>query len=78
MKFGSNRQKWHLWYAYRPVKTLTGEWVWLEWLERSSYFSKEVPCDSPHTIFGGWSFREILKTTCDKCGQKIKPRGKEV
>ena len=30
-------EDWHLWFAWRPVKTLNGRWVWLRRLYRSGW-----------------------------------------
>lgn len=50
-------KKWHRAYAWRPVKCLDGTWVWLEPVERISYFSRDVPAFAPHTVFTAWCFR---------------------
>lgn len=29
-----NRAEWHAWFAWFPIDTFGGRWVWLEWVER--------------------------------------------
>lgn len=48
---------WHPWFAWRPVKTISREWVWLEWVERGDYFDHDVRYNAPNTFFGAWVFR---------------------
>lgn len=28
-------QQWHSWFAWRPVRTEDGDWVWLERVQRA-------------------------------------------
>lgn len=38
--------KWHLWWAWRPVETEDGWWVWLEYVWR-----QEIPIIGPARIW---------------------------
>lgn len=49
--------EWHRVYAWRPVKTVEGVWVWLEPVDRISWVSNCIPSHAWHTFHGGWSFR---------------------
>jgi hypothetical protein len=42
MQWGVDKTTWHRWYAWRPVRLMNGKWVWLEYVERTSYFNPEV------------------------------------
>jgi hypothetical protein len=59
MRFGpESKEEWHLWYAWRPVKAMNGQWVWLEEVERCSYFARHVPVCAPNSVCG-WVFRPL-------------------
>lgn len=38
--------KWHAWFAWHPVTTKSGIFVWLEWIERSveAYYGGGADC----------------------------------
>ena len=36
------RSKWRPWFAWRPVRTIDGFWIWLETVERIHFMSREV------------------------------------
>lgn len=39
-----NKRKWHLWFAWHPVKLMDRqEWVWLENIERMKFFYESYP-----------------------------------
>ena len=49
------QEKWHKWYAWRPVRfdypiKVSGAWVWREWVERKSIG------------WGIWMYRDIQET----------------
>jgi len=31
-------RNWHLWFAWRPVRSIEGEWLWLRVIERKINF----------------------------------------
>lgn len=40
---------WRPWYAWHPVKTIDGWWVWFEWVERQ-FWSSWAGCGYDHRI----------------------------
>lgn len=43
---------WRSWFAWRPVKTMDGIWIWLEPVEFNDYMAHDVPS----TATFSWSF----------------------
>lgn len=37
-----HRRTWQPWFAWRPVRTVTRIWVWLEWIERAHWESDDL------------------------------------
>lgn len=35
---GIDTDKWHRWFAWRPVKLQDGWWAWLEYVDRCAYY----------------------------------------
>ncbi len=59
----SNKFKWSPYFAWRPVKTINHEWIWLEWAERIKFRAPEIEPYAPFSFFGGWCFRRTTHTT---------------
>lgn len=38
--YGRIWNKWHVWFAWYPVKVDDDQWVWLEYVERYRYRSQ--------------------------------------
>lgn len=51
---GNLLSKGHYWFAWRPVKLITGEWIWWEWTRRVSWFNLNISVNAPHTFLGCW------------------------
>lgn len=37
MKWGKGNEE-HKWFAWRPVRTELGKWIWLEYIYRTKYW----------------------------------------
>lgn len=51
--------RWHRSFAWLPKKCLDGTWVWLEPVERISYFAREIPGLAHHSFLRDWCYRPI-------------------
>ena len=56
MRFGVSFTEWTPWFAWRPVRTMSGQMVWLEWVERVSYYCKDIPVSTPFNLGFGKSY----------------------
>ena len=45
------------WWAWRPVRLMTGEWAWRETVVVHDFYSPDVDPDAPHNVFTGWCYR---------------------
>lgn len=51
------RRHWCPWFAWRPVRLVTGEWAWLETVHRTKYVGSDLPAAVPFSFPGAWCFR---------------------
>lgn len=52
--FGDSVGPWHIWFAWRPVKTIDGRWTWLRTIERQRYALKP---HLPGPMTEWWGYR---------------------
>ena len=52
MIWGVNKHNWEPWFAWRPVKMIDGLWVWLQKVERTTYWNPKVPVSAHFSIIG--------------------------
>lgn len=57
MKWGMNAHVWQRWFAWKPVRLVTGEMVWMEWVEVTGYV------ENPDIEIGTPSNMRILGAT---------------
>lgn len=48
---------WRPWFAWRPVRIVSGEWRWLVPLEYNSWYSSGIPFDAPFSFLRAWVYR---------------------
>lgn len=54
-----DRQTWHDWFAWHPVRFMDGRRGWLERVQRCDYFADHIPSRVHFGFIGNWVYRPL-------------------